>query len=156
MWRTLHHIALGFPAPNPSGSGANDYDKAMYRNFFVSLGHVIPCPTCAEILRRHSAASLDAALDSGNLFDWTVELHNAVNRELGASDDWTPARALTALAGPLQSRPVPMPMPPFDIMAPALAVGFIVAAVFFYILLCIPLTGAVKSAMTLLWRRSIV
>jgi hypothetical protein len=102
MWRTIHTVAMGYP------ESASEYDKAVYRSFFTCLGDVVPCGACAagyrrllnlpEARRAHGLGSLDEALDSGRLFRWTVELHNAVSREIGKPDaDWTPERAAVAI-----------------------------------------------------------
>ena len=105
LWQTMHAIALGYPAD------VSEYQKLAYRSFFAMLGEVIPCDTCAASYRRllhkrGGLATLDAALDGSKacksstspLFDWTVAVHNAVNRELEkSSSDWTPDRARIAV-----------------------------------------------------------
>ena len=98
LWRAIHYVALGYPAE------PTDEQRSAYRRFFATLDAVIPCETCAQNYRRHlTELPLDAYLERGALFDWTVEMHNLVDRELGkASRDWTPAQARTALlAAPL-------------------------------------------------------
>lgn len=111
MWQTIHSVALGYPrAPRA-------LQKAAYRAFYAGLGEIIPCETCAAAYRRMmlfrgGLRRLDAALDgmdasscpgaTSPLFDWTVDVHNAVSRELrdGISSpdfDWTPERAFAAV-----------------------------------------------------------
>ena len=102
FWQTIHSAALGYP------ESPTDLNKALYRSFFVNIGDVIPCGVCADGYRRlmlldakHTGGlSLDAAIDRGGdaLFEWTVQMHNAVNREVGKPDsDWTPERARRAV-----------------------------------------------------------
>jgi hypothetical protein len=112
-WRAMHCVALGFPGD------ADEFQRATYRHFFVALGQVLPCPVCAESYRRllrspARDAALDAALAAPSnmsttstskdrstvlnpLFEWTVDMHNAVNAELGRPASWTPRLALDAI-----------------------------------------------------------
>ena len=100
LWRAIHFIALGYPTV------PTEADAAAYRAFFESLDKVIPCEVCANNYRRHFAEiPIDGFLLGGRgngsqtLFDWTVELHNVVDRELGkpGGGDWTTKRAKDAL-----------------------------------------------------------
>lgn len=103
LWRAIHFVALGFPAGR-----ATDMQKEAYRLFYRGLDNVLPCPTCAESYRRHlerdvrpveEAIAATTAERPDALFEWTVDLHNVVNRELGkvGGEFWTPARAKAAL-----------------------------------------------------------
>lgn len=84
-WRFIHVVALGFP------NKPDEATKAKYKLFYESLQHVLPCATC-----RQGYASIISSnpirLDSTeDLFIWTVEVHNAVNRKLGhdvMSEKW--------------------------------------------------------------------
>lgn len=79
MWTSLHVIALGFP-DQPS-----DKDKANYKHFYTNFWNVIPCQKCADNYLRHLQelpAIDDFLTDSNTLFQWTVDLHNVVNKEL--------------------------------------------------------------------------
>lgn len=83
MWQTIHAVALGYPE---TLLDLDPYRKATYRAFFISLGDVIPCAACAASYRRlilSETSSLDDALDRGTLFEWSVEVHNLINAELG-------------------------------------------------------------------------
>ena len=133
MWQTMHSVALGFPR------SPTEQQKAAYRAFFVGLGDVIPCETCAASYRRlmlfGSAAgripSLDAALDAPSpcpltpspLFAWSVALHNAVNAEIGKAGKggrpWTPEQARTSVLagggwGGARKPTSPLPTPTSD------------------------------------------
>lgn len=100
LWRAIHFIALGYPAV------PTEADAAAYRAFFEGLDRVIPCEVCAVNYRRHlQELPIDGYLlgsargeGSPSLFEWTVLLHNIVDRELGKpSHDWTPQAAKAAL-----------------------------------------------------------
>ncbi len=80
FWRTIHYVALGYP-DKPTES-----DILSYKMFFVSLGAVIPCQTCAINYARHLRdLPVEGFLTggSGRLFEWTVHMHNMVNEETG-------------------------------------------------------------------------
>lgn len=96
-WKAIHFIALGYPE-EPS----EEHIKS-YGSFFVdAFPRVIPCKKCADNYLRHlQELPIAPYLYSGGkhrLFEWTVELHNIVNKELGKDDqEWTVERALKAL-----------------------------------------------------------
>ena len=100
-WHAMHYVALGYPDA-PSQKDVDDY-----RTFFTSLGPVLPCKMCtghyAEHLKTHP---IDAGLASrAALFEWTVTVHNAVNKSLGRRE-WgvDEARAyLLSLAVPIEN-----------------------------------------------------
>lgn len=78
-WSFIHHVALGYPH-RPTERHIHDYTA-----FFASLPNVLPCKKCRINLNEHLAhAPPDAALRAGKreLFDWTVSLHNTVNKAL--------------------------------------------------------------------------
>jgi hypothetical protein len=79
FWHTIHIVALGYPK-EPSYA-----HKRAAKEFFESLAHLIPCPACREHYVVHmQKAPITPHLDrKDDLFRWTVELHNAVNKSLG-------------------------------------------------------------------------
>ena len=98
LWRAIHFVALGYP------SAPSEADARTYGAFFRSLDAVIPCGTCADNYRRHlRELPIEPYLvggGAGRLFEWTVLLHNIVDRETGKPDSsWTPDRAYDALMG---------------------------------------------------------
>lgn len=80
MWTTIHFIALGFPQ-KPS-----DEQKTIFKSFFENLYKVLPCNSCSEHLKNTIMNELPLYANnlSSNteLFKWTVELHNIVNKRL--------------------------------------------------------------------------
>ena len=103
-WRAIHFIALGYPE-----TPTEDHIQS-YGNFFVEvLPKMIPCKSCSDNYVRHlQELPISPYLYSGGkhrLFEWTVELHNIVNKELKKADSiWTPERALAALVSGAQSQ----------------------------------------------------
>lgn len=79
LWRSIHIIALGYPE-NPT-----EIDKQTYTNYYRDLWKIIPCLKCSLNYRRHwTELPIYSFLDSReHLFEWTVLLHNIVNKELG-------------------------------------------------------------------------
>ena len=79
FWHTIHITALGYPN-DPSYA-----HKRAAKEFFESLVHLIPCPTCREHYTIHlQKMPITPHLDRrDDLFRWTVELHNVVNQSLG-------------------------------------------------------------------------
>lgn len=75
----MHLVALGY-SNQPSYA-----EKKAAKDFYESLVHLIPCPTC----KLHYADNLKAlpispSLDNRrDLFKWTVDMHNMVNKQLG-------------------------------------------------------------------------
>ena len=78
-WKFMHFVALGYPV-SPTSE-----EQTQYKTFFESLQHVLPCETCAHNYTQHlQQLSLDDSLGSQkDLFAWTVNMHNLVNKELG-------------------------------------------------------------------------
>ncbi len=79
FWLTIHITALGYPE-KPSYA-----QKRAAKEYFKGLQFLLPCPTCREHYKTHLeknpiAPSLDNRRD---LFVWTVNMHNAVNKMLG-------------------------------------------------------------------------
>lgn len=84
IWATIHYVALGFP-DNPS-----NVDKHRYSLFYESIGAVLPCQKCAINFQKHFKELPLAPYLTGpkQLFAWTVEFHNIVNKSLGHRE-WT-------------------------------------------------------------------
>ena len=72
-WILFHTIALNY----------NDQYKVEYVNFFDSLKTTIPCKICRNhyienINKEH--LSFDNNINPERIFNWTIDLHNEVNR----------------------------------------------------------------------------
>lgn len=94
MWRSIHYVALGFPVREPSPEV-----RQAYMEFFVALGSVLPCVKCAKHYNEHlqSYPVESSLVGRGELFRWTVDLHNAVNSSLGRPT-WSYERAYQVYA----------------------------------------------------------
>lgn len=81
LWITIHIIAMSYPR-KPS-----DIHKQQYKNYFLSLQHILPCSICANNYKRHLEEDLpltdDALSNNETLLKWTIDLHNLVNKEKG-------------------------------------------------------------------------
>ena len=79
LWKTIHVIAIGYPK-NPTSQ-----QRMAYREFYENFWRVLPCYACSINYQRHlQEIPLEPYLvNNSKLFEWTVELHNVVNKELG-------------------------------------------------------------------------
>lgn len=77
IWACIHYIALGAPAH------LTQQDKQNYKNFYLMIGHVLPCQKCSHNFQKHLfEIPIDNYLSTKDqLFEWTVKLHNLVNQE---------------------------------------------------------------------------
>jgi hypothetical protein len=78
FWHTIHITAIGYPQ-NPSYA-----QKRAAKEFYESLSFLIPCPVCREHYSSYlQKMPISPHLDTrDDLFKWTVELHNEVNKIL--------------------------------------------------------------------------
>lgn len=78
FWHTIHVTALAYPE-NPSYA-----QKRAAKEFYESLAHLIPCPKCRDHYQTHlQKMPITPHLDRrADLFRWTVEVHNTVNKML--------------------------------------------------------------------------
>lgn len=67
-------IALGAP------SEMTDEKAEKYRQFYELIPDILPCSKCATNFRRNLE---EDPVDTQGLFEWSVRIHNTVNKELG-------------------------------------------------------------------------
>ena len=79
FWHTMHILALSYPE-KPTYA-----QKRAAKDFYESLAHLIPCPKCREHYSKHlQKMPISPHLDRReDLFRWTVNVHNEVNKLLG-------------------------------------------------------------------------
>jgi len=83
FWETLHCASAGYPL-EPS-----DLDKKNYKDFYITIGKVLPCKFCREsyeqfITEEKDTIINDSVFDSReNLMLWVYKLHERVNLKLG-------------------------------------------------------------------------
>lgn len=96
LWHTIHFVSLGYPN-NPSSN-----DKKYYKDFYVNLKNVLPCQECSEHYEENlKKYNIDKFLDTREkLFEWTILIHNEVNRMLGKSE-WSVKEAYSYYTNPL-------------------------------------------------------
>ena len=79
-WSFLHAVALSYPV-NASIETKNDY-----KNFFMSLGKILPCQTCQTNFDGHikkPELDINKFLEHPHdLFSWTVKMRNEVQKML--------------------------------------------------------------------------
>ena len=80
-WTFLHAVTFGYPI-NPT-----EIIKNQYKDFFISLGNVLPCKYCREsyikfITEGETAILSNDLANRETLTHWLYRVHNAVNRKL--------------------------------------------------------------------------
>lgn len=78
-WHTIHLLCYTAP-PVLSAT-----EQLRYTTFFNALPFVLPCATCSEHLQEnYKQYPIEQYVGSqASLFEWSVQIHNAVNRILG-------------------------------------------------------------------------
>jgi hypothetical protein len=76
FWLALHTITLNYPN-NPS-----DIQKEEITNFFLNLGHILPCYNCRNNYYKHLKDIPINASSKLDLVYWLIDIHNDVNRYL--------------------------------------------------------------------------
>ena len=78
LWKSIHYIALGYP------DIPTDIEAENYMNFYLNFWQVIPCQKCAVNYRNHleELPIHNFLKNKMTLFEWTVKLHNLVNKSL--------------------------------------------------------------------------
>ena len=83
LWKSIHNVALVEYPENPS-----EDDKTYYMNYYKNFWKIIPCLKCSVNYRKNwEELPITSYLESRTqLFEWTVLLHNIVNKELGKKE----------------------------------------------------------------------
>ncbi len=76
-WKFIHWVALTYPE-KPTKE-----DKKHYLKFFESLQDVLPCGICAAHFRVNMEKHPIKMDNNKELFNWTVDMHNIVNKQNG-------------------------------------------------------------------------
>ena len=82
QWTAIHFAALGYP------KAPTDAQKQYYFTYFTKiLPEILPCLKCRQHLKEtvqtEHPMNSSALANPDTLFEWTVSLHNIVNRRLG-------------------------------------------------------------------------
>lgn len=77
-WYVIHITAFNYP------ERPTDFHKMSYKNFYDSIGNILPCKKCQQHYRTYlSKYPISPFLDNRNkLVQWTIDLHNIVNKSL--------------------------------------------------------------------------
>ena len=76
-WKFIHYVTMGYPEK------PTNIQKNQYRNFFLSLGDVIPCILCKNNYIDHLKEyplNEEALRNKTNLMAWGIKVHNLVNK----------------------------------------------------------------------------
>lgn len=74
-WIFFSHVALSYPK-NPTLE-----EKQAYKNFFMSIEHILPCEKCSVNYKKHiKEIPIDKYLENKDtLFSWVIKMENKVN-----------------------------------------------------------------------------
>ena len=72
-WRFIHFVAITY---DPS-------KKEEFFNFFQNLPKILPCPVCGKHFKENMAKMPPRWESNQTLFEWTIDMHNLVNKENG-------------------------------------------------------------------------
>lgn len=80
-WTFNHSVTFGYPLE------PTDEQKTEYKNYFISLGNVLPCRYCRESYQKFiktgdTALTDDVLTNRETLTRWLWRVHNAVNDKL--------------------------------------------------------------------------
>ena len=73
-WIFLHSITLDYPE-HPS-----EEDKSQTKQFFESIGNVLPCPVCREHYNKNIQETPIQLNTKEELVHWLIDIHNKVNQ----------------------------------------------------------------------------
>ena len=79
-WKFIHIVATAYPN-NPT-----EEQKQYYKNFFHSIPYIIPCHKCSANFKKNLVElplTEEIFQSRDYLLDWTIDMHNLVNKELG-------------------------------------------------------------------------
>jgi hypothetical protein len=79
-WHFIHIVALSYP------DIPTEKEKEGYLKFLYSLQDVLPCSSCAEHWRMKLEAFPPKMGSRTELFNWTVDMHNLVNKQNGKKE----------------------------------------------------------------------
>lgn len=71
FWTTLVYIGLNYPN-NPT-----EEDKRIYRNFFESIGYLLPCVKCRYNYKKHSENNPIDLTSRVSLLEWLLKIYNS-------------------------------------------------------------------------------
>ena len=77
LWDVMHTFSFSYPI-NPTNN-----DKLAARNFFNSIGTLIPCKHCSQHCLEYTQRNQPRVNNKTELIDWVYNFHNAVNQRLG-------------------------------------------------------------------------
>ena len=89
LWFYLHTVSFNFP-DNPT-----HLQKTQHLDFYNSLGNTIPCEKCRNHYSAHLQTQPPRLENRDSIIQWTVDLHNRVNKSLGKRE-WTYDEAVDA------------------------------------------------------------
>lgn len=76
-WHFIHYVCLNYP------DYPTDQQKETYKQFFLNLADVLPCPICGIHFLENLHQNEIRLNSKRDLFEWSVDMHNEVNKSNG-------------------------------------------------------------------------
>lgn len=83
LWKIIHTMAAAYP-DNPTAQV-----KASCRQFFYSLRHLLPCPTCRQHYTTILSKQQPQVNSAEDVQKWALWMHNEINARLKQGKPWT-------------------------------------------------------------------
>ena len=83
IWTSIHFIALSYP--QMVNIERQDATMNMLKGLFTNL----PCPSCAYHALSYLEEHVPDLSRRESFLQWTIDLHNNVNKRTGKRSDWT-------------------------------------------------------------------
>jgi hypothetical protein len=81
LWKFIHCVAMTAPTPMTTEN------KKEYKEFFESLGNVLPCSICRNHYKEYIIDHPVNVTSRKQLVLWTLCIHNHIN-ELNGKEKW--------------------------------------------------------------------
>lgn len=85
-WFFLHCVTFGYPVDPAKFDNEKELEPGttaeLYRNFFISVGGVLPCKYCRESYKEFVKELPPDVTNRDTLVKWFWEIHNKVNNKL--------------------------------------------------------------------------
>ena len=124
FWKLLHIVGLQYDGLEHSLTR-----KTAYRSYMLALRNIIPCDKCADHYTTNVLANVESALSNNRLFEWTIDLHNKINRKIG-KEELSYAKAKDRVFKEQEHTAISEPIPSWSwhiSMSIVLGVGYLMA-----------------------------
>ncbi len=77
LWEVMHTFSYAYSI------SPTNIEKQSARNFFSSIGNLIPCSHCSQHCLEYTKNNPPQVQNKESLINWVFNFHNSVNQRLG-------------------------------------------------------------------------